>query len=157
MGAASSQGSLKVVWRLVPRPTLIPYCEELATTSSVHQHEGGRDRPDSFGRSFLADRLSPGTRRPAGPASPCALAHVYARAALRVGLGLAEHFAGDRGDLALAEEEEAQEVGERASLGPLEVDVWLGPGRVADVQQEGGQRVGHRGAVEGEDAVAVVQ
>ena len=40
-----------------------------------------------------------------------------------VGLGPAQHLAGDRGDLADAEEQEAQQVGDRVALGPLEVDV----------------------------------
>ncbi|MFF6808024.1 hypothetical protein [Streptomyces sp. NPDC012616] len=46
-----------------------------------------------------------------------------AGAAGAVRFRLAQDLPGDRGDLALAEEEEAQEVGERTALGPLEVDV----------------------------------
>lgn len=56
-------------------------------------------------------------------------------AAVAVGFGLADDLAGDGGDLALAEEEEAEEVGHRVALGPLEVDVGALAGLVADVQE----------------------
>ena len=63
---------------------------------------------------------------------------------------LAEHLAGDRGDFALAEEEEAQEVGEGGALGPLEVDVRDAVGCVADVAEEGGQGIGKGGRFQGQ-------
>ena len=71
-----------------------------------------------------------------------------------VGFGSSEHFAGDRGDLADAEEQEAEEVGGRVAFGPLEVDVRPLAGLVADVQQQRGERVGDGGALHGEHAVA---
>ena len=46
---------------------------------------------------------------------------------LGVGLGPAEHLAGDRGDLAVPEQQEAQEVRGRVAFGPLEVDVRAPP------------------------------
>src|SRR3954467_14900474 len=68
-----------------------------------------------------------------------------------------EDLSGDRGPLALAEEEEGEEVGEGAALGPLEVDVGGAAGGVADVEKEGGEGVGDGGGLQGQDAVTVVE
>jgi hypothetical protein len=48
---------------------------------------------------------------------------VHVRAAGPVGFGPAQDLAGDRRDLARAPQDEAQEVDQRAALGPVEVDV----------------------------------
>src|SRR3954447_26574009 len=68
-----------------------------------------------------------------------------------------EDLSGDGGHLALAEEEEAQEVGEGAALGPVEVDVGGAAGGVADVEKEGGEGVGDGGGLQGQDGVTVVE
>ena len=51
----------------------------------------------------------------------------------RVGLGLAQHFAGHRRRVAFAEGEELQQIGDGIAFGPAEVRVRDGPGFVADI------------------------
>lgn len=99
----------------------------------------------------------PGAGGSAEGGIPVRSAHVDAGAAGAVGFGLAEDFAGDGGDFALAEEEEPEELGEGIAFGPLEVDVRPLSGHVARVQQQGGQRVGDGGTLQAEHAVAAVQ
>src|SRR5213592_821250 len=84
-------------------------------------------------------------------------ARVDSWTALAVRFCFPEDLSGDRGHLALAEEEEAQEVGEGVALGPLEVHVRGAAGGVADVEEEGGEGVGDGGGLQGQDAVTVVE
>ena len=72
-------------------------------------------------------------------------AHVHVGTAGPVGFSDPQDLAGHGGDLAHPEEQEAQQLGDRVALGPLEVDVRDHPGAVAHVQQQRGQRVGDRG------------
>ena len=81
--------------------------------------------------SLIASALAHGVRVMGG-ASP----HMHVGSPRPIGLGDAQHLAGDRRDLADAEEEEAQQLGDRVPLGPLEVDVRDHPGAVAHVQQQ---------------------
>jgi hypothetical protein len=71
--------------------------------------------------------------------------------------GASKYLAGDGGDLAGAEEQEPEEVHGWVPFGPLEVHVGADAGVVADVEQQRGQRVGHRGTGHGEHAELVVQ
>ena len=70
-------------------------------------------------------------------------------------LGLAEDFAGDRRGLALAEQDEPHQVGERVTFGPLEVQVWAHSGLVPDLEHDRGEGVGHRRAAGAQHPVAV--
>lgn len=70
-----------------------------------------------------------------------------ARLALRVRLGTAEHLAGDRGDLAVAEDQEPDEMADRVALGPAEAGVRDLGGAVAQGEQHRGGRVRHRRAL----------
>ena len=70
------------------------------------------------------------------PGRPQGSAGVDVGSAGPFGLGPAEHLPGDGGDLADAEEQEAEQVHGRVALGPLEVDVGADAGPVADVEQE---------------------
>ena len=70
---------------------------------------------------------------------------VHARTALRVRFRAAQHLAGDRGDLAVAEDEEADQVADRVALGPGEVGVRDLAGAVAEGEEDGGDRVRDRG------------
>ena len=58
-------------------------------------------------------------------------------------------------DFAFAEGQEPQQVGDRVALRPAEVDVRHQPGDVADVQQDGGDRVRDNGPVDLQDPVPV--
>ena len=123
----------------------------------------GRRTPAGGGRRGRSGRRAggrppPRARRPPGdPArapSP-SLAHSSVarssrptprgwRAGARVRLGLAQDLVRHRRDVALAEQDVADQVLERVALGPAEVGVRDLPGRVAQVQQEGGDRVRDR-------------
>jgi hypothetical protein len=63
-------------------------------------------------------------------------AHVDVRSPGTVRLGPAEHLAGDRRHLADADEQEAQQLGDRVALGPLEVEVRGHAGAVAHVEDQ---------------------
>ena len=75
-----------------------------------------------------------------------ASADVNPRPAQRIWLGLPQHLARDRRRVALAERQELQQVDDRVAFGPAEVGVRDLAGRVADVQQQAGDRVGDRRA-----------
>ena len=78
-------------------------------------------------------RFSPCGCALATPRSP----QMDARAAFGIGLGLAQHLARDRRDVALAEGEELQQVDDRVAFGPAEVGVRHLAGAVADVRAAG--------------------
>src|SRR4029079_11149636 len=61
-------------------------------------------------------------------------ADVHARTPQRIGFGLAEHLAGDRGGIAFAERQELQHVRDRVALGPAEIHVRQTPCGVPGVQ-----------------------
>ena len=103
-------------------------------------HTGGRltfDRADltRLGLVLTASLLASALAR-AVRAMRAASPHMHVRSSRPVGLGDAQHLPGHRRDLADAEEEEAQQLGDRVPLGPLEVDVRDHPGAVAHVQQQ---------------------
>ena len=70
-----------------------------------------------------------------------------------VGDGFAEHFVGERGGVAFAEEEEAKDVRDGVSFGPLEIDVRHTAGRALDMNEQCGNGIGHHGAACIENAV----
>ena len=82
-------------------------------------------------------------------------ADVDARPALRVGFGLPQHFTRHRSGVAFPEREELQQVGDGISLGPAEVRVRKHARDVADMQEQGRDRVRHRRADAPEDAMPV--
>src|SRR4051794_11033576 len=63
--------------------------------------------------------------------------HMAHRSAIRIRLVLAQDLVGDRGNVALAEEEIADALRDGARLGPGKVDVRDDAGQVADVKGEG--------------------
>ena len=65
----------------------------------------------------------------------------YAWLAVGVGLGFADQFADHPGDVAFAEQQEAEVGGQRAFVRPAEVDLR----RLADVRQLQGDRRDRRG------------
>src|SRR4029453_4094983 len=73
----------------------------------------------------------------------------------RVGFGVAQYLSGDGRDLTVAEDEVAQHVHDWVALGPAEVDERQLARLVADVEQQGRDRVGHGRALGPQDAVAV--
>src|SRR5262245_30675702 len=82
----------------------------------------------------------------------CLSPNMNSRPLVRVGLGLAQDLAADRGGVAFAEGEELEEIGDRVALGPSEVRVRNGAGAIAQVQQQSGDRVRNRGARAAEHA-----
>src|SRR4051794_23823967 len=72
----------------------------------------------------------------------------------RIWLRPAQYLPGDRGDLTVAHEQEAQQVPDRVALGPGEVDVRNQAGAVPDRQRHLGHRVGDHGTAHGQDPVA---
>src|SRR5205085_10679197 len=76
------------------------------------------------------------------------------RSPLGVMLGLAQHLARHRRDVAIAEQDEAQLVEDRVALGPGEVGVRELAGLVAQIEQERGDGVGYGRALGAQHAVA---
>ena len=74
-----------------------------------------------------------------------------------VRLGSTENFTRDRRHLADPQGEETQQVHRRVAFGPLEVDVGLPSRVITQVQQQGGQGVGHGRAFHLQDAMALVR
>src|SRR5829696_1411491 len=82
-------------------------------------------------------------------------ADVNRRALPGVWFGLPKNFVRDGGGVSFPEEEEAEQVYDRISLRPPEVAVRRLPGRVSQVQQQGGDGVGHDRAHRPHHLVAV--
>ena len=75
------------------------------------------------------------------------------RAVGDVGDGFTNYFMGQRRCIAFAKEKELNDIGDRVSLFPLEVDVGCAARGLFDVNQKGGDGVGDDGAAGTEDAV----
>src|SRR4051794_13517051 len=71
----------------------------------------------------------------------------------RIGLCLAQHFAGHGSSVPLAKRQELQQVGDRVSLGPAEVRMRDLAGAIAAVQQQRGNRIRDRRADAAEDVM----
>src|SRR6516225_702850 len=84
---------------------------------------------------------------------PARSADVHARAPERIRLGLTQHFAGDGCSIAFAERQELQQVGNRVSLRPSEIDVRYFARSIADIQQQRGDGVWNGGALTSQHAV----
>src|SRR5918995_7467683 len=79
---------------------------------------------------------------------------MYGGALFGVRLSFAQDLAGDRGGVTLAEEDVADEVHDRVSLRPAEVAVWPLAGRVAHVEEKGGDGVRYDRALQAYHPVA---
>jgi len=73
-----------------------------------------------------------------------------------VGFGASQDFAGDRRDLANAEQQEAHKVSRWVPFRPLKVDVRLSAGHVSEMKKECGQSVRNSRTLHREDAVLLV-
>jgi hypothetical protein len=96
---------------------VIVIIRRLVRRAWTHYRWDGRSHPD-HDHSPIAATSKPACDRAAGLA-----ADVDGGAAPRVRLDLAEHLAGHRGGVALAEEQVAQQVGDGMALRPLKVAV----------------------------------
>src|SRR3712207_5880287 len=74
-------------------------------------------------------------------------ADVDGGAPLGVRLCLPQDLVGDRGGVPLPEEQKAEQVHDRIALRPPEVTMWRLAGGIAEVEQEGGDGVGHHRAL----------
>src|SRR5215212_11314874 len=81
-------------------------------------------------------------------------ADVDGGASLSIRLRLPQDLVGDGGGVALPKEQVAEQVHNRVALGPPEVAVWSLVGRIAQVQQQRGDGVGHHRALGTQDLVA---
>ncbi len=83
-------------------------------------------------------------------------ADVDARSPLGIRFRAAQDLAGDRGDLAVAEDQEADQMADRVALGPGEIGVRDLAGAVAEGEEDGGDRVRDRGARDPQPSYAVL-
>src|SRR5439155_22457847 len=108
----------------------------------------GRSKPSPAGSGL------PATASGAGGAG-CRSGDVDHRAPLGVGLGLSQDLVRDGRDVALAEQDEADDLAQRVLLGPREVGVRYVAGQVAQVEQDRGDRVRDARPVGAQEAVPV--